>query len=188
MTVIFDFPEAHTLSSYLRANGIYSVVRANLIAPELDAANTAIVTSENASFIPKLKNEHENLRVIYLGKDNTASIFCDMRACDIEDLVRAFPPPENLIFTEGIALDASEKNAEISGKTIHLTSAELNVLRCVSLNVGPMSAALLSELALGKSDTRILMTHVSNINKKSRAVFGTKIISSDKANGYSIVS
>ena len=186
MTVIFEFPEAESLASILRSYGIFSVIRKNINSSELEDSSTAIVTDENSSLIPKLKNELDHLRVIYFGKSDSASVFSDIHIRTIEELTRAFHMPDSLIFLNGIALDINKKIAEISGKEIRLTSAEINVLRCLSMSENPIHAALLSELALGKSDSRILMTHVSNINRKAREVFGTKIISSDKTHGYSM--
>ena len=186
MTVIFEFPAAESLASLLRSNGIYSIIRKDIKSPELENSSTAIVTDENASLIPKLKNEYDHLRVIYFGKGDPASVFSDLHVRTTEELIRAFPVPDSLIFLNGIALDINKKAAEISGKEIRLTSAELNVLRCLSMSKIPLRAALLSELALGKSDARILMTHISNINRKARERFGEKIIISNKAQGYMI--
>ena len=186
MTVIFEFPEAESLAAILRLSGVYSVIRKDIKSPELENSSMAIVTEENSSLIPKLKNEYDHLRVIYFGKNNSASVFSDLHIRTTEELIRAFPMPDSLVFLNGIALDINKKAAEISGKEIRLTSTEINVLRCLSMSERPLRAALLSELALGKSDARILMTHVSNINRKAREVFGIKIISSDKAYGYSI--
>lgn len=186
MTVIFEFPEAESLAAILRLSGVYSVIRKDIKSPELEISGTVIVTEENSSLIPKLKNEYDHLRVIYFGKNNSASVFSDLHVRTAEELIRAFPMPDSLVFLNGIALDINKKAAEISGKEIRLTSAEVNVLRCLSMSKRPLRAALLSELALGKSDARILMTHVSNINRKAREVFGEKIIISNKAQGYMI--
>lgn len=186
MTVIFDFPEAKALSEILRSNGIYSIVRRDPSVAELESSSTAIVTKENSALIPKLKNTHENIRVIYFGKSDSNSVFCDLRVSSIKDLIRAFPPPESLVFIEGVALDSSGRTAEISGKVIQLTASEFSVLRCISLSGDPLSAALLSELALGEKNPPLLMTLVSNINRKSREVFDKKLIESNRGRGYSI--
>ncbi len=187
MTVIFDSPGARTLSSYLRANGIYSVVRADLNAPELVVANTAVITDENASIIPKLKNTYENLRVIYLSTDAKTPPFYDTRVSAAEELLRAFPPVTPMIFAYGIVIDVRSRSLEKCGKAIALTPSEFDVLRCIATTAHPLSASLLSELALGEENPRCLMTHVSNVNRKSKETFGKKLIESDRAQGYSII-
>lgn len=187
MTVIFDFSAATALSARLRSNGIYSVIRSEISAPELDLADTAIITRENASLIPKLKNAHEDIRALYLSSDAKAPMFCDVHAATTDELLSLFPPVNSLTIACGIAIDANVRSAEKCSKEIKLTPSELDVLRCIAISAAPLSASLLSELALGEKNPHLLMTHVSNINRKARETFGKKLIESEKARGYIIV-
>jgi DNA-binding response OmpR family regulator len=93
----------------------------------------------------------------------------------------------------GISIDASQRNCNINGQTLDLTSAEFNTLLALVNHAGTVvSKEQLTELALNRKHTRYdrsIDVHISSVRKKISAFIPDKeLIKTVRGSGYIMVS